>query len=51
MTIDYAGIKRMSASMGRPAHTLIALAPDNDPFYITPARQALAEPHTAAPRN
>jgi hypothetical protein len=43
MAIDYAGIKRMSASMGRPAHTLIALAPDNDPFYITPARQAAAE--------
>jgi hypothetical protein len=33
----------MAVEMGRPAHTLIALAPDNDPFYITPARQAAAE--------
>jgi hypothetical protein len=33
----------MSAELGRPAHTLIALAADNDPFYITPARRAAAE--------
>src|SRR5262245_9486508 len=42
MGIDYERIKRMSVDMGRPAHTLIALAPDNDPFYITPARRAAA---------
>ena len=41
--IDYDRIKVMSAELGRPAHTLIALAPDNDPFYITPARRAAAE--------
>src|SRR3954452_1688927 len=41
--IDYDRIKVMSAELSRPAHTLIALAPDNDPFYITPARRAAAE--------
>jgi hypothetical protein len=41
--VDYHGIKALAATLARPAHTLIALAPDNDPFYITPARQAAAE--------
>jgi hypothetical protein len=41
--MNYDGIKKLAANLGRPAHTLIALAPDNDPFYITPARQAAAK--------
>jgi hypothetical protein len=30
---DYEDIKRLAQELGRPAETLIALAPNNDPFY------------------
>ena len=40
--LDYESIKELAVQLGRPASTLIALAPDNDPFYLTPARQAAA---------
>ena len=40
---DYDGLRDLAAALGRPVSTLIALAPANDPFYITPARQTKAE--------
>jgi hypothetical protein len=40
--ITYEDVKALAARLGRPASTLVALAPANDPFYIAPARQALA---------
>ena len=40
--ITYDDIKTLAVKLGRPASTLIALAPGNDPFYCGPARQALA---------
>ena len=40
--ITYDDIKTLAAELGRPAATLIALSPNNDPFYCAPARQALA---------
>jgi hypothetical protein len=43
MTLDYDGLKELARELGRPAYTLYALAADNDPFYITPGRQAEAE--------
>jgi hypothetical protein len=42
MTFDYEGVKQLAGDLGRPSSTLIALAPNNDPFYCGPARQALA---------
>ena len=39
---NYDGIKALANKLGRPASTLIALAPDNDPFYILPFRQEAA---------
>ena len=41
-TITYDDVKVLAAELGRPASTLIALAPANDPFYCGPTRQALA---------
>ena len=40
--LTYNDIKALAAELGRPASTLIVLAPANDPFYCGPARQALA---------
>jgi hypothetical protein len=40
---DYNSIKSMAKSLGRPAYSLIALASCNDPFWITPSRQAGAK--------
>jgi hypothetical protein len=40
---DYDSIKLLAQELGRPARTLIALAPQNDPFYITPGRLAAAQ--------
>ena len=40
--ITYDDVKTLATELGRPASTLIALAPGNDPFYCGPARQALA---------
>jgi hypothetical protein len=41
--LNYDGIKALAASLDRPARSLIALDGCNDPFYLTPARQANAE--------
>jgi hypothetical protein len=41
--LDYDGIKRLSATLRRPVHTLVALSKANDPFYITRPRHAAAE--------
>jgi hypothetical protein len=41
--LDYERIKELGAELGRPASTLIVLSHNNDPFYITPGRRALAE--------
>jgi hypothetical protein len=40
--LDYGSIKALAKELGRPASTLYALAPVNDPFYIAPAREAAA---------
>jgi hypothetical protein len=40
--IDYAGIKALAKELGRPAGTLVALSRTNDPFYISPSREAEA---------
>jgi hypothetical protein len=37
--LRYDEIKQLAAELGRPASTLIALAPANDPFAITPTRR------------
>ena len=37
--LRYDRIKRLAAELRRPASTLIALAPANDPFSITPGRR------------
>jgi hypothetical protein len=41
--LTYDDIKRLAAELGRPANTLVALAPGNDPFYLLPCRQTAAE--------
>jgi hypothetical protein len=41
--VTYDDVKALAAELGRPASTLIALAPGNDPFYCGPARQILAQ--------
>jgi hypothetical protein len=41
--LRYDQIKKLAADLGRPASTLIALAPANDPFAITPSRAAGAK--------
>jgi hypothetical protein len=41
--VDYDAIKQLALVLGRPAKTLHALSPRNDPFYITPARQLAAK--------
>jgi hypothetical protein len=41
--LDYYGIKTLAAELCRPTSTLIALAAQNDPFYIGPARAAEAK--------
>ena len=38
--LDYANIKSLAAELHRPASTLFALAPANDPFSITDGRRA-----------
>jgi hypothetical protein len=43
VTYDYAGLKRLATYLSRPVSTLVALAAVNDPFYISPARQTLAD--------
>jgi hypothetical protein len=40
--ITYEDVKALATELDRPAVTLIALSPNNDPFYCGPARQALA---------
>jgi hypothetical protein len=43
-TYDYAGLKELAKSLRRPSTTLVALAPQNDPFYADmPSRRAMAE--------
>src|SRR5436305_4076971 len=39
---DYDGIRTLSDKLSRPMSTLIALSGNNDPFYITSARQEQA---------
>src|SRR5829696_1873242 len=41
-TLGYDGLKELAKRLGRPVSTLYALAPQNDPFFIGPARQATA---------
>jgi hypothetical protein len=41
--ITYDDVKALATELGRPASTLIALAPGNDPFYLAPYRQTLAD--------
>jgi hypothetical protein len=41
--IDYESLKQSSRELKRPAATLYVLGHNNDPFYITPARQREAE--------
>jgi hypothetical protein len=41
--LTYEDIKALAAKLGRPAETLIALSPSNDPFYLPPRRQTAAE--------
>src|SRR6266511_4628699 len=41
--IDHDDIKSLAKELGRPAKTLIALSENNDPFYIGPQRQIMAE--------
>jgi hypothetical protein len=41
--LRYDRIKKLAAELGRPASTLIALAPANDPFSITPGRRDEAQ--------
>ena len=41
--LRYDRIKRLAAELRRPASTLIALAPANDPFSITPGRRGEAQ--------
>lgn len=38
--MNYRGIKDLAKDLDRPAATLIALAKDNDPFFIMPGREA-----------
>jgi hypothetical protein len=40
--LDHEGIKALAKKLGRPPKTLIALAMQNDPFYIPPYRQKAA---------
>jgi hypothetical protein len=40
---NYEALKTLAVELGRPASTLIVLAHQNDPFYITPGRRAWAE--------
>jgi hypothetical protein len=40
---DYDDLKKLAEKLGRPPATLIVLVPQNDPFYITPNREAEAE--------
>ena len=42
LVFNYEGLKALAQELGRPASTLFALAPQNDPFYVTPAQQAAA---------
>ena len=41
--LTYDDIKALATALNRPAKTLIALAPGNDPFYVLPRRQTAAE--------
>jgi hypothetical protein len=41
--LDYAGIKALSKELHRPIKTLIALAANNDPFYVVPRRRKAAQ--------
>src|SRR5262245_52825306 len=40
---DYESIKQLAGDLGQVVNSLIALAPQHDPFYIRPHRQAAAE--------
>jgi hypothetical protein len=37
--LRYSQLKNLAAELSRPVSTLIALAPANDPFSITPSRR------------
>ena len=41
--LTYADLQQLAKNLKRPASTLFALAPCNDPFYIGTSRQAAAE--------
>jgi hypothetical protein len=41
--LDYANIKSLAAELNRPAKTLLAMTPGNDPFAIVAYRRAAAE--------
>jgi hypothetical protein len=41
--MNYDRLHELKRQLGRPVETLIALAPQNDPFYVLPARQKAAE--------
>jgi hypothetical protein len=41
--VDYDDIQQLKPELGRTAETLIALSPDNDPFYVRPYRRRAAE--------
>ena len=41
--LRYDAIQKLAKELSRPASTLIALAPQNDPFSITPGRRAPAQ--------
>jgi hypothetical protein len=41
--LDYEGLKGLCVVLGRPASTLIALVPANDPFAIGPLRRAISK--------
>jgi hypothetical protein len=41
--LDYDGIRALSKELHRPIKTLIALAANNDPFYIVPRRRKAAQ--------
>jgi hypothetical protein len=42
-SIGYEAIKDLTKKLKRPAQTLIALAPQNDPFYVSPQRQTASQ--------
>jgi hypothetical protein len=43
MKFDYVGLKELSKELERPVSTLYALSHSTDPFFVGPARQAVAQ--------